>query len=151
MGVALFSALRVDRRCRHAILAALLSVLAWSRSSLPMRFARCTSRLGGLAVTAKAGRAALSRVTLRWHGGAQAIATRDGYFLASVPVVASPPFRLLPFDLVATNDTGRAVATYRIPTSFLYLDWKHIEPKLRAYRKAHGCSKRPPIWHCRSR
>jgi hypothetical protein len=93
----------------------------------------------------------VSQVTLRWHGGAQAIATRDGYFLASVPVVASPPFRLLPFDLVATNDNGRTVATYRIPTSFLYLDWKHIEPKLRAYRQAHGCSEGPPIWHCRSR
>lgn len=93
----------------------------------------------------------VSHVTLRWHGGAQAIPTRDGYFLASVPVVASPPFKLLPFDLVATNNTGTMV-TYRIPTSFLYLDYrKHIEPKLRAYRKAHGCSKRPPIWHCRSR
>jgi hypothetical protein len=93
----------------------------------------------------------VSQVTLRWHGGAQAIPTRDGYFLASVPVVASPPFRLLPFDLVATNNTGRAVATYRIPTSFLYLGWKHIELKLRAYRKAHGCSEGPAIWHCRSR
>lgn len=93
----------------------------------------------------------VSQVTLRWHGGAQAIATRDGYFLASVPIVASPPFRLLPFDLIATNDTGRTVATYRIPTSFLYPPWKHLEPKLRAYRKAHGCSKKPSIWRCRSR
>jgi hypothetical protein len=93
----------------------------------------------------------VSQMTLRWHGGAQAIPTRDGYFLASVPVVASPPFRLLPFDLVATNNTGRTVATYRIPTSVLYLDRKHIEPKLRAYRKAHGCSEGPAIWHCRSR
>jgi hypothetical protein len=93
----------------------------------------------------------VSQMTLRWHGGAQAIATRDTYFLAAVPVVASPPFRLLPFDLVATNDTGRTVYRHRIPTSFLYFARKHVEPKLRAYRKAHGCSKRPPIWHCRSR
>lgn len=92
-----------------------------------------------------------SHVTLRWHGGAQAIPTRDSYFLASVPIVANPPFRLLPFDLIATNDKGRTVATYRIPTSFLYFPWRHIEPKLSAYRKAHGCSEGPTIWHCRSR
>jgi hypothetical protein len=93
----------------------------------------------------------VSRVTLRWHGGAQAIPTRDSYFLASVPVVASPPFRLLPFKIVATNNTGQTVATYRIPASLLYFDWTHIKPKLTAYRKAHGCSESPPIWHCRSR
>lgn len=103
-------------------------------------------------VTGAAGQALhASQLTLRWHGGAQPIPTRDGYFLGSVPVVKSPPFKLLPFDLVATNDDGHTVATHRIPTSFLYWNWKQVEPRLTAYRRAHGCSKTPPIWRCTSR
>ena len=93
----------------------------------------------------------VSHVTLRWHGGSQTIATRDGYFLGAVAIVKNPPFKLLPFDLVAGNQTGRVVKEDRIPTSVLYWNWKQVEPKLTAYRQAHGCSKTPPIWHCRSR
>jgi hypothetical protein len=93
----------------------------------------------------------VSQVTLRWHGGSQRITTRDGYFLGLVPIALSPSFRLLPFDLVATNRDGRVVATQRIPTSFLYEQWKRVEPRLRAYRNAHGCSKTPPLWRCGSR
>lgn len=93
----------------------------------------------------------VAQMTLRWHGGRQGIATHDGYFLGLVPIALNPPFRLLPFDLLATDRHGRVNATERIPTSFLYLDWKHVEPKLRAYRRAHGCNKTPPVWQCLSR
>jgi hypothetical protein len=93
----------------------------------------------------------VSQMTLRWHGGSQRITTHDGYFLGLIPTALNPSFRLLPFELVPTGSHGRVVATQRIPTSFLYLDWKHVEPKLRAYRNAHGCNKKPPLWRCRSR
>lgn len=110
--------------------------------------------LGGSYVLSGAADPALhvTQATLRWHGGAQKLATRDGYFLASVPVVANPPFRLLPFDLVVTNNAGRTVATDRIPTSFLYAGRRDdAASKLKAYRKAHGCTGGPNVWHCRSR
>jgi hypothetical protein len=93
----------------------------------------------------------VARLTLRWHGGSQRVATNDGYFLGLIPIADSPPFRLLPFDLVAQDGRGRIVMTQRIPTSFLYSDWKHVQPKLRTYRRAHGCSPSPPLWRCSSR
>ena len=61
----------------------------------------------------------VAQMTLRWHGGSQRLTTHDGYFLGLVPIVQSPRFKLLPFDLVATDSHGRIVATQRIPTSFL--------------------------------
>lgn len=91
----------------------------------------------------------VSRVTLRWTGGAQLIPSHNGYFVGPVPVVASPPFKLLPFDVVATDRDRRTVSKQRIPTSFLYRDWKTVEPKLSAYRQLHGCKK--ATWKCRSR
>ena len=106
-----------------------------------------TYMLDGVAGTATD----VSQMTLRWHGGSQRITTNDGYFLGLVPIVKSPPFKLLPFDLVATTRQGREVATQRIPTSVLYFDWKRVKPKLTAYRQAHGCNTTPPIWRCRSR
>jgi hypothetical protein len=93
----------------------------------------------------------VAHMTLRWHGGSQPITTHEGFFLALVPIALHPPFRLLPFDVVGADGHGRIVATQRIPTSFLYPDWKHVEPKLRAYRIAHGCNKTPPLWQCSSR
>jgi hypothetical protein len=93
----------------------------------------------------------VTHMSLRWHGGSQRIMTHDGYFLGLIPVASNPSFRLLPFDLVGRDEHGRVVTTHRIPTSFLYRDWKRVEPKLRAYRNAHGCSKEPPLWRCASR
>jgi hypothetical protein len=93
----------------------------------------------------------VAQMTLRWHGGSQRIATRDGYFLGIVPILQSPRFTLLPFDLVGTDRDGRVVVAKRIPTSFLYVDWKHVEPRLGAYRRAHHCNTTPPVWRCRSR
>jgi hypothetical protein len=93
----------------------------------------------------------VAQMTLRWHGGSQRITTHDGFFLGLIPIALDPSFRLLPFDLVGTDGHGRMVATQRIPTNFLYPDWKRVKPKLRAYRNAHGCNKTPPLWQCRSR
>jgi hypothetical protein len=91
-----------------------------------------------------------ARVVLRWHGGAQPIRAHDGYFIAAAPTLKDPPFKLLPFDIVVLNAAGRQVAVSRIPTSFLYLNWKRVEPKLSRYRHAHGCST-TVLWRCRSR
>ncbi len=103
-------------------------------------------------VDGRAGPAAqIEQMRLRWHGGSQSITTHNGYFLGLVPIIHNPPFRLLPFDLVATNSNGQVIAQERIPTSFLYENWKQEEPKLTTYRQTHGCRKTPPIWQCRSR
>jgi hypothetical protein len=66
------------------------------------------------------------------------------------PVLANPAFRLLPVAIVAFDKNGRQVSTSRIPSSFLYSNWKREQPKLRAYRRAHGCST-TVVWQCRSR
>jgi hypothetical protein len=91
-----------------------------------------------------------ARVVLRWHGGFRAGSSRNGYFIAVDPLLKNPPFRLLPLDIVAFNKKGRTVSTSRIPSSFLYSNWKREEPKLRVYRRAHGCST-TVVWRCRSR
>lgn len=95
--------------------------------------------------------AGAARVELRWHGGARRLAYRNDFFVAAVPSLASPPFRRLPFDVVALDAAGTVVARSRIPTSFLYApNWKQVEPKLHRYRVAHGCD-RVVVWRCRSR
>lgn len=91
-----------------------------------------------------------SRVVLRWHGGLRAIGSRGGYFIAVGPPLKNPPFRSLPLEVIAFNRRGRTVSTFRIPSSVLYSNWKREEPKLRAYRRAHGCST-TVVWRCKSR
>jgi hypothetical protein len=91
-----------------------------------------------------------ARVTIRWRGGRRTVKTGDGYFVAAVPEMANPRFTSLPFDLVVSDSTGRHLTARRIPTSFLYINWKHVEPQLRRYRIGHGCIPSPP-WHCRTR
>jgi hypothetical protein len=92
----------------------------------------------------------VTRVELRWHGGSQRLATAHRFFLGEVPVLADPPFSRLPFDLVVLGPGGRTVARERIPTSFLYTDWKKVQPQLHLYRVAHGCTTKTN-WVCRSR
>ena len=45
---------------------------------------------------------------------------------------------------------SRIAARSRIPTSFLYLNWKQVQPQLRQYRVAHGCNT-TAVWRCKSR
>jgi hypothetical protein len=91
-----------------------------------------------------------TRVELRWHGGSQRLIYNRDFFVASAPTLADPPFRQLPYDVVVYNTAGRVVSRSRIPTSFLYSDWKRAQPQLHEYRVAHGCE---PIvvWRCKSR
>jgi hypothetical protein len=90
------------------------------------------------------------RVLVSWRGGRKSVRAHAGFFIAGAPELESPSFTRLPFDLIAVTANGRRVDVSRIPTSFLYLDWKNVEPKLRAYRQAHGCN-RAIVWRCRSR
>lgn len=91
------------------------------------------------------------RVDLRWHGGSQHLAVAHRYFVGETPGLSDPPFTHLPFDVVVVGPGGRVVLSKRIPTSFLYADWKAVKPHLRAYRRAHGCDTHGNLWHCRSR
>jgi len=91
-----------------------------------------------------------ARVELRWHGGVQQLAYSGGYFVAASPALKDPPFRRLPYDIVVYNTDGRIAAQSRIPTSFLYLDWKRFQPRLHRFRIAHRCSA-SLVWHCKSR
>jgi hypothetical protein len=91
-----------------------------------------------------------TRVVLRWHGGLRDITSRDGYFIAAASLLKNPPFRLLPVAIVAFDKNGRTVSTSKIPSSFLYSNWKREQPNLRVYRRAHGCST-TVVWRCKSR
>jgi hypothetical protein len=91
-----------------------------------------------------------ARVELQWHGGSQELTLNRDYFVASAPALGDPPFRQLPYDVVVYNADGRVVGRSRIPTSFLYRDWKRVQPRLHEYRVAHGCQA-IVVWRCRSR
>jgi hypothetical protein len=92
-----------------------------------------------------------ARVVLSWHGGEQRLALSKGYFIG-VADTRNPPFNRLPYTIVAYDAAGRATTRSRIPTSFLYTDWKKVEPRLRQYRQQHGCSPLPArLWVCEKR
>jgi hypothetical protein len=98
----------------------------------------------------RVGKKQAAGVELRWHGGGQLLAYAHGFFVAAAPALNDPPFRLLPYDVVVLDAVGRAIARSRIPTSFLYSDWKRVEPQLHRYRVLHGCST-TVLWQCKSR
>ncbi len=117
--------------------------LAWSfshpRHDTPIIHGRVSSKLHA------------ARVELHWHGGTQQLAyNSSGFFIAAAPALNNPRFGRLPYDIVVYNRDGRIVARSRIPTSFLYLDWKQVQPQLHQYRVAHGCDT-SPFWRCKSR
>jgi hypothetical protein len=91
-----------------------------------------------------------ARIELRWHDGSLTLASKDGFFIGAAPSLNSPPFRQLPYDVVVLDSDGRVSARSRIPTSFLYVQWKQVQPRLHAYRVAHGCGGKG-IWECKSR
>jgi hypothetical protein len=97
------------------------------------------------------GREPVARVELRWHSGSQRLVYgRHGFFVAETPALSNPPFQRLPFDVFVSDKDGHVLAHSRIPTSFLYRDWKKTQPLLHRYRVAHGCGT-THIWRCRSR
>ena len=89
-------------------------------------------------------------VELTWHGGSLRLSFAHGVFVAAAPALGNPPFRQLPYDVVALDASGDVVHRSRIPTSFLYENWKQVEPQLHRYRIAHGCDA-IVLWRCRSR
>jgi hypothetical protein len=92
------------------------------------------------------------RVDVVWNGGNEKLRTVDGYFIGVVATIRNPGFHRLPYTVVAYNAQGHAVVHRRIPTSFLYSDWKSIEPLLHHYRQSHGCSTNPAqLWVCKTR
>jgi hypothetical protein len=123
------------------------TALAWMYS--PIRLGNPHAAL----IHGHAGRAGqATRVYVLWNGGRQKLHLGDGYFIGVVATIRNPPFNKLPYTVVAYNAQGHPVAHQRIPTSFLYSDWKNIEPRLHHYRQTHGCSKTPTrLWVCKSR
>lgn len=92
-----------------------------------------------------------TRVEVLWNGGKGKVQFADGYFIGVVSM-RNPAFARLPYDVVAYNAVGQAVVRSRIPTSFLYTDWKHVKSHLSQYRQSHGCSKEPArLWVCKKR
>jgi len=89
-------------------------------------------------------------VDLRWRGGSQRLSYSNRFYIGSARSLINPRFTQLPYDIVALDGTGRIVNRARIPTSFLYSDWKQVEPKLHRYRVSHGCDT-VNVWHCKSR
>jgi hypothetical protein len=80
-----------------------------------------------------------TRVQLEWRQGTQLLPLKNNYFISAAPILYSPPFRDLPFYLVAYTANNHEVARHNLGTAGLYIDWKkdHVESKLRAYKKAH--------------
>jgi hypothetical protein len=93
-----------------------------------------------------------TRVGVTWNGGGAELRFADGYFLGAVATIRNPEFHRLPYTVVAYDAQGHAIAHQRIPTSFLYTDWKRVEPRLHQYRQSHGCSKTSTrLWVCKTR
>lgn len=93
-----------------------------------------------------------ARVRVVWNGGGAWLRFAGGYFVGVVATIRNPEFHRLPYTIVAYSTQGRALARRRIPTSFLYTDWKRVEPLLHRYRQKHGCSKDPTrLWDCKTR
>lgn len=78
-----------------------------------------------------------SRVELVWRTGRQRLAVANDYFVGVAPVLFKPSFDLLPFYVVAYDKQGHEVARQKVITGGLYLGYKKILPKLRAYVRAH--------------
>jgi hypothetical protein len=101
-------------------------------------------------LSGRASKAHTAGVKLQWHGGSQQLTYANKHFIAVAPALHDPPFGRLPFDLVAVDRAGRAVGRSRIPTSFLYDNWKQVAPQLHVYRVTHGCEL-TVLWRCKSR
>jgi len=92
-----------------------------------------------------------TRVVLHWRGGSKTVPTHDGYFGASDAILNDPEFTQLPVGLRAVDSAGTTVASSHITSDRLYRHWKRVQPGLRRYRTAHGCSTTGNLWRCRDR
>jgi hypothetical protein len=123
------------------------SALTWMESPVPVGNPTAALIHGHVGQTYKA-----TRVRVVWNGGGAKLRLAGGYFIGVVATIRNPEFHLLPYTVVAYNARGHAVARRRIPTSFLYTDWKSVEPRLHRYRQEHSCSKNPTrLWACKTR
>jgi hypothetical protein len=93
-----------------------------------------------------------THVGVTWNGGEAKLRLAGGYFVGVVATMRNPEFRRLPYTVIAYDAQGRVVARRRIPTSFLYTDWKRVEAPLHRYRQSHGCSHAiARLWVCKTR
>ena len=93
-----------------------------------------------------------TRVEVVWNRGRKKLRFAEGFFIGVVATIRNPAFDRLPYTVIAYNAQGHAVLRERIPTSFLFSDWKGVEPRLQHYRRSHGCSKTPTrLWQCKTR
>jgi hypothetical protein len=123
------------------------NALTWTEYPVPVGNPNASLINGHVGQTYKA-----ARVDVVWNGGREKLRLRNGYFIGVVPAIRNPPFHRLPYTVVAYNAQGHAVDQRRIPTSFLYTDWKSVEPRLHQYRQNHSCSKTPTrLWICKTR
>jgi hypothetical protein len=123
------------------------SALTWMESPLTVGSPTAALIHGHVGQTYKA-----TRVDVTWNGGRTRLRTADGYFIGVVAMIRNPQFHRLPYTVTGYDAQGRIVGRRRIPTSFLYSDWKSTEPRLHRYRQKHGCSTNPTqLWICRTR
>lgn len=123
------------------------TALTWTFSPVPVGNRQAALIHGHVGQTHKA-----ARVDVVWNGGAERLRLVDGYFIGTVAAIRNPQFHRLPYTVVAYNAQGHAAVHRRIPTSFLYTDWKSVERRLQQYRQSHGCSKTPTrLWVCKTR
>jgi hypothetical protein len=123
------------------------TALTWTFSPVPVGNTHAALVHGHVGQTYNA-----VRVDVVWNGGKEKLRTVDGYFIGVVATIRNPGFHRLPYTVVAYNAQGHAVVHRRIPTSFLYSDWKGVESGLHHYRQSNGCSTNPKqLWVCKTR
>ena len=121
--------------------------LAWMLSPITGGDPRAGLIWGHVGQTDKA-----TRVEVVWNGGRKKLRFAEDYFIGVVATIRNPAFDRLPYTVIAYNAQGRAALRERIPTSFLFSDWKRVEGRLQQYRQRHGCSKTPTrLWECKTR
>jgi hypothetical protein len=76
-------------------------------------------------------------VELRWRTGKNKLEYSNHYFVGASPAMSDPPFPVLPFHVVVLDANGQEVGRLKLPTGWLYTDWKHTLPRLRAYVRQH--------------
>lgn len=79
----------------------------------------------------------ITRIEIEWRGGAYQLQLRNGYFLGGGLFLYLPPFKNLPYFVVAYDDAGRVVDRERIPNSSLYSISRERLAALRRFIHAH--------------
>jgi hypothetical protein len=81
-----------------------------------------------------------ARVAVLWKGGSLPLRLKDDYFLGGSPLLYMPQFELFPFEVVAYDARGRAVAAKRLESPALRMmnGWDEYTAAYEKWRLSNG-------------